>query len=69
MVKGGLKNEHTLTETELHEIETARAELSFYNEDEEGRLNVKLSRRSWDILMAAVGYIKENKEMDGGNND
>ena len=46
-------------------FETARAELSFYNEDGEGQLHVKLSRRSWDILMAAVGYIKENKEMDG----
>ena len=61
--------EHTLIDAELHEIETARAELSFYNEDEEGRLNIKLSRRSWDILMAAIGYIKENKEMDGDNND
>ena len=61
--------EHTLIDAELHEIKAARAELSFYNEDGEGQLHVKLSRRSWDILMAAVGYIKENKEMDGGNND
>ena len=57
--------EHVLIDTESHEIEAAIAELSFYNEDGEGQLHVKLSRRSWDILMAAVGYIKENKEMDG----
>ena len=61
--------EHTLIDAELHEIETARAELSFYNEDGEGQVHVKLSRRSWDILMAAVGYIKENKEMDGDWDD
>lgn len=61
--------EHTLIDAELHEIKAARAELSFYNEDREGQLNIKLSRRSWDIIMAAVGYIKENKEMDGDNND
>ena len=63
------KYEHTLIDAELHEIETARAELSFYNEDEEGQLNVKLSRRSWNILMAAIGYVRDLKEMDGGNND
>lgn len=57
--------EHILIDAELHEIEATKAELSFYSEDEEGRLHVKLSRRSWDILMAAVGYMKENKEMDG----
>ena len=62
-------NELILTETELHEIETARAELSFYNEDGEGQLHVKLSRRSWDIIMAAIGYVRDLKEMDGGNND
>lgn len=63
------KYEHTLIDAELHEIEAVNAELSFYIEDEEGRLNVKLSRRSWDILMAAVGYIKENKELDGDWDD
>lgn len=61
--------EHVLIDAELHEIEAAKAELSFYNEDEEGQLHVKLSRRSWDILMAAVGYMKENKEMDGDWDD
>lgn len=54
-------NEHDFVEAELHEVNTARAELSFYNEDEEGKLNVKLSRRSWIILMTAIGYIEENK--------
>ena len=61
--------EHTLIDAELHEIETARAELSFYNEDGESQLHVKLSRRSWDIIMAAIGYVRDLKEMDGGNND
>ena len=62
-------NELTLTEAELHEIEAAKAELSFYDEDEEYQLNVKLSRRSWDIIMAAIDYIRENKEMDGDTDD
>lgn len=61
--------EHTLIDAELHEIKAARAELSFYNEDGEGQLHVKLSRRSWDILMAAIGYVRDLKEMDGDNND
>ena len=62
-------NELILTETELHEIEAAEAEINSYIEDEKGQLNVKMSRRSWDIIMAAIGYVRDLKEMDGGNND
>ena len=35
-------NELILTETELHEIEAAEAEMNSYIEDEEGQLNVKM---------------------------
>ena len=62
-------NELTLTEAELHEIEAVEAEMNLYIEDTEGQLNVELSRRSWDIIMAAIGYVRENKEMDGDIND
>lgn len=62
-------NELILTETELHEIEVAEAEMNLYIEDEEGQLNVKMSKRSWDIIMAAIGYVRDLKEMDGDNND
>ena len=62
-------NELILTETELHEIEAAEAEIDSYIEDEKGQLNVKMSKRSWDIIMAAIGYVRDLKEMDGGNND
>lgn len=36
-------------------------------EDEEGQLNVKMSKRSWGILMAAIGFVRDLKEMDGDN--
>ena len=62
-------NELILTETELHEIEAAEAEMNSYIEDEKGQLNVKMSKRSWGIIMAAIGYVRDLKEMDGGNND
>ena len=62
-------NELILTETELHEIESAEAEMNLYIEDEKGQLNVKMSKRSWYIIMAAIGYVRDLKEMDGGNND
>ena len=62
-------NELILTETELHEIEAAEAEINSYIEDEKGQLNVKMSKRSWDIIMAAIGYARDLKEMDGDNND
>lgn len=62
-------NELILIEAELREIEAAEAEMNLYIEDEEGQLNVELSRRSWDIIMAAIGYVRENKEMDGDLND
>lgn len=62
-------NELILTETELHEIESAEAEMNSYIEDEKGQLNVKMSKRSWYIIMAAIGYVRDLKEMDGGNND
>ena len=61
--------EHTLIETELHEIEAAEAEMNLYIEDEEGQSNVKMSKRSWDIIMAAIGYVRDLKEMDGDNDD
>ena len=61
--------EHTLIDAELHEIEAAEAEMNLYIEDEKGQLNVKMSKRSWDIIMAAIGYVRDLKEMDGGNND
>ena len=62
-------NELILTETELHEIEAAEAEMNLYIEDEKGQFNVKMSKRSWGIIMAAIGYVRDLKEMDGGNND
>ena len=60
-------NQLILSETELHEIEAAEAEMYLYIEDEEGQLNVKTSRRSWDIIMAAIGFVRDLKEMDGDN--
>ena len=60
-------NQLILSETELHEIETAEAEMNLYIEDEEGQLNVKMSRRSWNIIMAAIGFVRDLKEMNGGN--
>ena len=60
-------NELILSETELHEIEATEAEMNLYIEDEEGQLNVKMSKRSWDIIMAAIGYVRDLKEMDGDN--
>ena len=60
-------NQLILSETELHEIETAEAEMNLYIEDEEGQLNVKMSRRSWNIIMAAIGFVRDLKEMDGDN--
>ena len=60
-------NELILTEAELHEIQAAEAEMNLYIEDEEGQLNVKMSKRSWDIIMAAIGFVRDLKEMDGDN--
>ena len=60
-------NQLILSETELHEIEAAEAEMNLYIEDEEGQLNVKISKRSWDIIMAAIGFVRDLKEMDGDN--
>ena len=60
-------NQLKLSETELHEIEATEAEMNLYIEDEEGQLNVKMSKRSWDIIMAAIGFVRDLKEMDGGN--
>ena len=61
------KNQLILSETELHEIEATEAEMNLYIEDEEGQLNVKISKRSWDIIMAAIGFVRDLKEMDGDN--
>ena len=36
-------------------------------EDDEGQLNVKMSKRSWNIIMAAIGFVRDLKEMDGDN--
>lgn len=60
-------NQLILSETELHEIEAAEAEMHLCIEDEEGQLNVKMSKRSWDIIMAAIGFVRYLKEMDGDN--
>ena len=60
-------NQLKLSETELHEIEATEAEMNLYIEDEEGQLNVKMSKRSWDIIMAAIGFVRDLKEMDGNN--
>lgn len=60
-------NQLILSETELHEIEAAEAEMHLCIEDEEGQLNVKMSKRSWGILMAAIGFVRDLKEMDGDN--
>ena len=30
-------------------------------------LNIKMSKRSWDIIMAAIGFVRDLKEMDGNN--
>lgn len=57
--------EHTLIETELHEIDAAEAEMNLYIEDSEGQLNVKLSRRSYDIISAALGLLALDKRLDG----
>lgn len=61
------RNQLILSETELHEIEATEAEMHLCIEDEEGQLNVKMSKRSWDILMAAIGFVRDLKEMDGNN--
>ena len=61
------KNQLILSETELHEIEATEAEMHLCIEDEEGQLNVKMSKRSWDIIMAAIGFVRDLKEMDWGN--
>ena len=63
------QNEHILMEAEICEIESAEAEMNLYIEDDEEQLNVKLSRRSYDIIMAAICYIRKNKEMDGDLDD
>ena len=62
-------NELILTEAELHEIETAESEMNLYIEDEEGQFNVKMSKRTRDIIMVAIGYVRYLKEMDGDNDD
>ena len=61
------KNQLILSETELHEIDAAEAEMHLCIEDEEGQLNVKMSKRSWGIIMAAIGFVRDLKEMDGDN--
>ena len=61
------KNQLILSETELHEIEATEAEMHLCIEDKEGQLNVKMSKRSWDIIMAAIGFVRDLKEMDGIN--
>lgn len=61
-------NEHILIEAQLYEVTDAENELNSFVEEKD-ILHVKLSKRSWDILMAAVGYMKENKEMDGDWDD
>lgn len=61
------KNQLILSETELHEIEATEAEMNLYIEDEEGQLNIKMSKRSWDIIMASIGFVRDLKEMDGNN--
>ena len=60
-------NQLILSETELHEIEATEAEMHLCIEDEEGQLNVKMSKRSWNIIMAAIGFIRDLKEIDGNN--
>ena len=62
-------NQLILSETELHEIEATEAEMNLYIEDEEGQLNVKMSKRSWDILMAAIGFVRDLKEINGDLDD
>ena len=57
-------NQLILSETELHEIEATEAEMNLYIEDEEGQLNVKISKRSWDIIMAAIGFVRDLKEIN-----
>ena len=61
-------NQLILSETELHEIEAAEAEMNLYIEDEEGQLNVKISKRSWDIIMAAIGFVRDLKEINNDTN-
>lgn len=61
-------NEHILIDARLYEFTDAEIELNSFIE-EDNKLHVKLSRRSWDIIMAAVSYIRENKEMDGDLDD
>ena len=60
-------NQLILSETELHEIEATEAEMNLYIEDEEEQLNVKMSKRSWNIIMAAIGFVRDLKEMDDKN--
>ena len=62
-------NQLILSETELHEIEAAETEMHLCIEDEEGQLNVKMSKRSWDILMAAIGFVRDLKEINGDLDD
>lgn len=52
-------NQLILSETELHEIEAAEAEMHLCIEE--------MSKRSWDIIMAAIGFVRYLKEMDGDN--
>ena len=44
-------------------------EMNLYIEDEEGQSNVKMSKRSWDILMAAIGFVRDLKEINGDLDD
>ena len=60
-------NQLKLSETELDDIEATEAEMNLCIEDEEGQLNVKMSKRSWNIIMAAIGFVRDLKEMDGNN--
>ena len=61
-------NQLKLMETELHEIEATEAEMNLYIKDEEGQLNLKISKRSWDIIMASIGFVRDLKEINNDTN-
>lgn len=58
-------NEHKLMETELHEFETAEAEVNLAIENVECRFDITLSRRSKDIILVALRYFIEARKLYG----
>ena len=59
----GMTSNYLFNFVEHYEVEQALAEVDLYDEDEEGQLNVKLSRRSKDIIEESLEYILVMKNL------